>query len=502
MTTSTPFRVLVIGAGTGGMCLAHGLRRAGIEVAVHERDRTRTSGLHGYRVGISPNGARALRACLSPDLFDTFVATTGAPYDTLAMYTERYRELITLGFDEMPHTGDGPEDREHNVSRMTLRQVLFTGMEDVITFDRRFTHYTQHADGRVTAHFDDGSSDTGDLLVGADGAGSPVRRQYLPHATHTETGLLAIGGKTPLTAMTEALLPERTRHGFAMLFDRRGQLGITHVMRMPWTPGGMPRDGIGASERELVSRWPGLRFDNTTDYVSWGITTSRTTAPADLLERTGADLTALAGELTADWDPRWRALLAGSDHGASVALSIRTADPVPAWTPSPVTLVGDAIHTMTPGRGAGANTALRDARELRDRLVRVRDGELSLVAAVGEYEDLMRRYSSIAVRESLEFMNDKGTARRPVIGPDLGVRAAHRDAPRRPRPGREAPDGGRDAEGAGLGAGVTLLRRSRASRAARISARTAGSATSPSAPTWSRASGTRRHASSTTRAPT
>ena len=62
----------------------------------HERDRTRTSGLHGYRVGISPNGARALKACLDPELFATFVATTGAPYDTLAMLTERYRTLIRI----------------------------------------------------------------------------------------------------------------------------------------------------------------------------------------------------------------------------------------------------------------------------------------------------------------------------------------------------------------------------------------------------------------------
>ena len=410
-------KVIIIGGGTGGMCLAHGLRRAGIDVAVHERDRTRTSGLHGYRVGISPNGARALKACLDPELFATFVATTAAPYDTLAMITERYRTLITMSFDEFPHTGDEPEDpapenREHNVSRMTLRQVLFTGMEDVITFDRRFTHYSQHPDGRVTAHFDDGSSDTGDLLVGADGAGSPVRRQYLPHATHTETGLVGIGGKTLLTERTEALLPEPVRNGFGMYFDRRGQFGITHVMRMPWGQG-----GVGVTDDELVARWPGLRFDNTTDYVSWAITTSRTLAPADVLEREGADLVTLAGELSAGWDPRWLDLIATSDPGAAVALSIRTADPVPAWTPSTVTMIGDAIHTMTPGRGAGANTALRDARELRDRLVRVRDGELGLVEAVGEYEDLMRRYSSLAVRESLEFMNDNGTARRPVIGP-------------------------------------------------------------------------------------
>ncbi|MFC5065344.1 FAD-dependent oxidoreductase [Actinomycetospora atypica] len=411
-----PLRVLVIGGGTGGMCLAHGLRRAGLDVAVHERDHTRSSGLHGYRVGISPNGSRALRACLPPELFDTFVATTAAPYRHLAIYTEQFRELVSISFDDFPHTGDGPEDREYNVSRMTLRQVLFTGMEDVTTFGRRFTHYEQHDDG-VTAFFDDGSTDTGDLLVGADGASSRVRRQYLPHATQTETGLVGIGGKTPLTAQTEALLPERSRHGFSMLFDRRGQFGITHVMRMPWDTGHAPREGIGATDHDLVSRWPGLRFDNTSDHVSWALTTSRSLTPADVLDREGAALTALTDELTADWSPCWRALVAGSEPGANVALAIRTSDPLTAWAPSTVTLLGDAAHTMTPGRGAGANTALRDARELRDRLVRVRDGECSLLEAVGDYEEAMRRYSALAVKESLEFMNDKGTARRPVVGP-------------------------------------------------------------------------------------
>ncbi|MEJ2865917.1 NAD(P)/FAD-dependent oxidoreductase [Actinomycetospora flava] len=413
-------KVIIIGAGTGGMCLAHGLRRAGIDVAVHERDRTRTSGLHGYRVGISPNGARALKACLDPELFATFVATTAAPYTTLAMLTERYRTLISLDFADLPHTSGDPEDGEHNVSRMTLRQVLFTGMEDVITFDHRFTHYEQHADGQVTAHFDDGSDDTGDLLVGADGASSRVRRQHLPHATHTETGLVAIGGKTLLTERSEQLVPEGVRHGFGMYFDRRGQFGITHMVRMPWGAGGTrsaAEPDPSRSDEELLARWPGLRFDNTTDYISWAITTSRSIAPPDLLERTGADALALAGELSEGWDPRWLDLIATADPGSTVALGIRTADPVPAWAPSTVTMVGDAIHTMTPGRGAGANTALRDARELRDRLVRVRDGELGLLEAVGEYEDLMRRYSSLAVRESLEFMNDNGTARRPVIGP-------------------------------------------------------------------------------------
>ncbi len=416
--SARPLKVIVVGAGTGGMCLAHGLRQAGIDVEVYERDRTRTGGLHGYRVGISPNGARALKACLPDALFDTFVATTARPYDNYTSYTERFRVLMSISADEMSGGGDGAaEDRDHNVSRMTLRQVLFTGMDDVVRFDKRCSGYTRRDDGRVTAHFDDGDEATGDLLVGADGANSPVRRQYLPHARHTETGLLAIGGKLALTDANRDLLPDAALHGMSMLFDRAGRFGITHAMHMPWSGDGAPAEGPGSADRALVDRWPGLRYDNTTDHLSWGLSVSRTVAPADTLERRGADLNALALELTRDWDPRWRELVATSDPTASLALSVRTSDPLAPWEPSAVTLLGDAAHTMTPGRGAGANTALRDARELRDRLVRVRDGELSLVAAVGEYEDVMRRYAALAVRESLEFMNDDGTARRPIIGP-------------------------------------------------------------------------------------
>ena len=140
-----------------------------------------------------------------------------------------------MSFDEFPHAGDepedpAPEDREHNVSRMTLRQVLFTGMEDVITFDRRFTHYTQHADGRVTAHFD-----RRQLRRPATCSSARTARARRCGASTSRTrrtprpAWSAIGGKTLLTERAEALLPEPVRNGFGMYFDRRGQFGITHV---------------------------------------------------------------------------------------------------------------------------------------------------------------------------------------------------------------------------------------------------------------------------------
>jgi len=89
---------------------------------------------------------------------------------------------------------------------------------------KSFTKYQEHSDDTVTAHFADGSSVTGDVLVAADGANSAVRQQYLPHATVIDAGIIAIGGKVP----------------------------------------------VGGNDAELIEQWPGLLFDNTRDYINWG----------------------------------------------------------------------------------------------------------------------------------------------------------------------------------------------------------------------------------------
>ncbi|GAA3657602.1 hypothetical protein GCM10022267_49670 [Lentzea roselyniae] len=80
-------RVIIIGAGTGGLCLAHGLKKAGVDVALFERDRTPRSMLIGFRVGISPDGSKALHSCLPPEVFAEFVRTTARPVRRINMRT-------------------------------------------------------------------------------------------------------------------------------------------------------------------------------------------------------------------------------------------------------------------------------------------------------------------------------------------------------------------------------------------------------------------------------
>ncbi|WP_163513650.1 FAD-dependent oxidoreductase [Fodinicola acaciae] len=411
-------RVLVIGAGTGGLALAHGLRRAGIPVTVFERDRTRTDGLQGYRVGISPDGSRALHDLLPPELFDIFVATCARAPIYFNQYTENWGELLSMGpevADSAPAPGDIAQDR--SVSRMTLRQVLLTGLEDVVRFDKVFQRYEQNADGTVTACFEDGTSATGDVLVAADGSNSRVRQQYLPHARMFDTGLVGITGKTELNDRTRALLPEKVQRGVSMVFAPGGNSMIVHVMQFNWDLHGKPRDDIGGSDADLLASWPGLQWDNTRDYVMIGFGTAARTLPTNVMDLRGQQLKNLLIERTRRWHPHLRELLSLVDPGSCFPLNIRTTERQPQWPTSNVTLIGDAIHTMTPGRGVGANTALRDARLLCRKLVAVRDGQLSLLDGIRAYETKMIDYAFDAVEKSLSGMTVNQPIFKPFIGP-------------------------------------------------------------------------------------
>jgi 2-polyprenyl-6-methoxyphenol hydroxylase-like FAD-dependent oxidoreductase len=121
----------------------------------------------------------------------------------------------------------------------------------------------------------------------------------------------------------------------------------------------------------------------------------------------GAALQRLVLDLTGDWHPNLRQIFALGDPDSSFPLRIRTSEPIPPWPTTNVTLLGDAIHTMTPGRGVGANTALRDTRLLTRKLVEADQGRLSLTDAVHDYETTMTGYAWDAVIRSRAQMDGR-----------------------------------------------------------------------------------------------
>jgi salicylate hydroxylase len=80
---------------------------------------------------------------------------------------------------------------------------------------------------------------------------------------------------------------------------------------------------------------------------------------------------------------------------------MRSMAPVKPWPTTNVTLLGDAIHNMTPMAGIGANTALRDASLLCSTLTAVARGSSPLLPSLRKYEAEMLGYGFAAVRLSL-----------------------------------------------------------------------------------------------------
>ncbi|NUR69635.1 MAG: FAD-dependent monooxygenase [Hamadaea sp.] len=392
--------VMIIGGGIGGLALAHGLRQAGIEVAVYERSHARTEWLQGYRIHINPHGSRALRACLEPAAWQAFLDTVSTGDGGFGFTTEGFEDLLRITHDDIAVSPD-PAEQHYGVSRISLRQVLLSGLDDVLHLGKTFTRYETTADGRVRAYFEDGASATADLLVGADGANSRVRGQLLPHATRIDTGVTAVAGKHRLTESALARLPKRlTRDANLVIPAGRGNL-FTAVWR---------------HDRKTVapdgSLPTGFLLDNTADYTFWAYADAADQFPSDVDGYDGAALMSLILDRTRDWSPELRQLIGGSDADTVNLVRIRSASPVEPWPTGPVTLLGDSIHNMTPMAGIGANTALRDADLLRRQLIAVRDGQTSQAAAVAEYERQMREYGFAAVKQSLRNARQAASANR------------------------------------------------------------------------------------------
>jgi len=200
-----------------------------------------------------------------------------------------------------------------------------------------------------------------------------------------------------------------------MIMAPKGVGAIIHALEFAWNRPNAKRS-LGGAGNDFLARWPDFPDDSTDDYIGWGLWASRARFPLDTTTLTGEDLVRRAGDMTLRWHPRMQQLIRLTDPATAAWINIRTSVPIPPWESSNVTLLGDAIHTMTPGRGAGANTALRDAALLSKTLAEVQRGEKPLVDAICGYEREMLRYSTEAVLKSRQQMNADDLLHKPVLG--------------------------------------------------------------------------------------
>lgn len=380
-------RVIVIGAGIGGLTLAQGLRGVGVDVSVHDRDGA-PSDTSGYRLHLGALAREALARRLPPPLMQAVLASSagGESFRRFTFNDHRLRVLLSRAQEEGERV---------MIGRVPLRELLCHGLDGAVRFGAEFTGYRVDDDGSVTATFADGSTDTGDLLVGADGVGSRVVRRLAGADADHPTGIEALAGRVPLDDRARALVPASLWTGPALAIGPGG-VGAFLTLHDPVTSTIVdPRNctAIPARTEAPYLLWaPGLPADRF---------------PARPGGRDGPGLVELGLDLFRGWDPAFRELVARTDPSTVGHFRFHAvdpdADPTP-WPAGPVTALGDAVHAMPPTGGRGASTAIRDADVLTRHLLEAVAGRTTLPLAVHGFEEEMATYAPDAVRESLRPM--------------------------------------------------------------------------------------------------
>jgi 2-polyprenyl-6-methoxyphenol hydroxylase-like FAD-dependent oxidoreductase len=364
-------RVIVIGAGVGGLTLAQRLRQAGVDVAVFERDGPATRP-QGVSVHLDDRGRSALRACLPPANLAMVEATLGGSRTGTRALSEVDGEL-TVGPQQHVNGPVGPPRPGRMADRPLLRAVLLAGLEDAVRFGAACTRFERRPDGTVLVRFADGAVEAADVLVGADGVGSAVRRQLLPEVQVSDTGRCMLIGASPLRAVAASGLPALIGDDPATAHVR-GSMMVCSVMRFGEPP--------AAARDRWLPTLHGPVVDAAEDYVMWALSCTREAVGAgpDAAWRT-------AHSMASGMHPTLRTLVDAAWRDRTVALRIGMIAALPPLPVGPVTILGDAVRV---GPGFGANMAMQDAARLGAALVRVRAGEDDLAGALGAHAAALR----------------------------------------------------------------------------------------------------------------
>ena len=392
-------KVLIVGAGLGGLCLAQSLRNAHIDFEVFERDLSPWDRPQGYRLHLEADALNALREVLPPDLHRLFEAT--------AMRTNPFTTILKQDLSVLKRipTDDGQDARHWpqfisaekihcNVDRATLREIVLLGIEDRVHFSKSLVHYDSTFVG-VSATFADGTTATGDVLIGAEGIRSVVRQQRAPQLIIMEAGVQAIYGRVPYAAAAKQLPGEALDDIFGIAIDERRLFLGTGAVKFPTPP--------NVAAQQVA---PPVTLNPHEDYAVCIVGGRHELFPksaTELRDSSPRGLQRLAIEMLASWPGQARDFVASGESDSFFIVDMSTSVPGKLDAPTNVTLLGDAVHAMTPTLGRGANLAMRDAALLGRQLQAVASGAKSLPSAIAAYEDELTRYGFDVVRESVEM---------------------------------------------------------------------------------------------------
>jgi salicylate hydroxylase len=375
VTSDRPLRIIIIGAGIGGLAAAVALRQRGFEVEIFERSSKLEEAGAGLQIG--PNGVKVLRAL---GLEDELMRNAFEPFSIMSITWDegrlRFRQPLKAVAREKfgaPYMSAHRVDLHNMLRHATGDTPLHLGASCV---------GAETVGSTAVARFADGSTAEADIVVGADGIRSAIRAQHFGADRPRFTEMMAWRCIVPMECV-----PTRVGPG--------GEVAIPHGEYFGWIgpnghvicyPIGAKGDKLNIFGGHVTKQWV---------EESWSVPSS----PDELIA-------AKAG-----WN---EALLDMFRHVEQVyKWGIYDRDPIARWSDGRVTLLGDAAHPTMPTLAQGANMAIEDGYVLARTLsAGTADIEGALKAYVAERKP---RTDWVTLKSREQFQNNQQASPPPFV---------------------------------------------------------------------------------------
>ncbi|MBV9260845.1 MAG: FAD-dependent monooxygenase [Pseudolabrys sp.] len=317
------YDILIAGAGLGGLAAASCLMKAGHRVRIYEQAPQLAE--VGAGIQISANAMHVLRDLgLEPAI--RRIGVQPEAYVFRLHDTGEVLQRFSLAADHERIHG-APYTQMHRADFHEILAARARAFDpDVVQLNKKVAGFTETKSG-IELHFADGGSVKGDLLIGADGLKSAVRRQLFGDAVATYTGDAVWRLTVPIERIPEDIRLEKAM----TLFLGSGGHGVCYYLRS-----GMLVNFVGCVETDDI------------DEESWTVKYP--------WERLMADYVG--------WHPKLLAILNAADKDQIYRWSLFSRPPTRVWSSRRVTLLGDSAHPTLPYLAQGAAMAIEDGAVL------------------------------------------------------------------------------------------------------------------------------------------
>jgi salicylate hydroxylase len=314
-------KILIAGAGIGGLASASCLMKAGFDVDIYEQ--APVLGEVGAGIQVSANAMHVLRHLELGEAISQIGVQPKAYVFRLHDTGEIIQQFTLSGEHERQH--GAPYTQVHRADFHDLLAAKAREIKpDVIHLDHRVTDFTERADG-VELEFANGRTVHGDLLVGADGLKSVVRQKIVGEVPATYTGDAAWRILVPVERLPHNLLDQ-----VMSVFMGPGCHVVCYYIRA-----GALMNFVGTVEAEVSE-------ESWTLKLPW--------------ERLKADYVG--------WHPIIQTIIDAADKDECYRWSLHNRRPIQKWSTRRATLLGDAAHPTLPYLAQGAAMAIEDGAVL------------------------------------------------------------------------------------------------------------------------------------------